>query len=213
MSVSCSDKIAKWCYVGIQGSLLSLLLDKPVYFTSFTVPSSTPYCANVLNRAFYQRFNEVTLNFPYKQNIMVHAQSPHAFEFSKADGKQPCPSSISWCKYGFVLCICYIPQKSELNFRKLEVAIEGKKQGVTKKNANTKKARLQISKIELYRIFLRIIQMYEINSLEISNLKTLSYFDMKHKAIEYRQNWNVVKCLAFKIWTKKDEKLLKFCID
>ncbi|KRT78638.1 hypothetical protein AMK59_6626 [Oryctes borbonicus] len=41
LSVSCSDKIAKWCYLGIQGSLLSFLLVKPIYINSFTVAANT----------------------------------------------------------------------------------------------------------------------------------------------------------------------------
>jgi tRNA-specific adenosine deaminase 1 len=37
ISMSCSDKISKWLVVGIQGSLLSNLLEKPIYLDEIII--------------------------------------------------------------------------------------------------------------------------------------------------------------------------------
>ncbi|KAJ8946098.1 hypothetical protein NQ318_010395 [Aromia moschata] len=52
------------------------------------------------------------------QNRIYIGQSDHQFEFSKDSTKQPCPTSISWCK---------------IESNSVEVAVEGKRQGVTKR--------------------------------------------------------------------------------
>lgn len=98
LSVSCSDKIAKWCYLGIQGALISILVDKPIYISSFTLVGGTPYSIESLNRGFYERLGNVKLTAPYVLHRMIIGQSNCTFHFSKGDDKQPCPSSISWCK-------------------------------------------------------------------------------------------------------------------
>lgn len=98
LSVSCSDKITKWCYLGIQGAILSNLLDKPIYISSFTIVGGTPFSIESITRSFYNRIGKVDLIPPYRCNEMIIGQSNLNFSFAKCNQKQPCPSSISWCK-------------------------------------------------------------------------------------------------------------------
>lgn len=35
--MSCSDKMAKWLVLGIQGSLMSILMDKPIYLSAIVI--------------------------------------------------------------------------------------------------------------------------------------------------------------------------------
>jgi tRNA-specific adenosine deaminase 1 len=37
LSMSCSDKIAKWLVLGIQGTLLSILIKQPIYFNYIVI--------------------------------------------------------------------------------------------------------------------------------------------------------------------------------
>ena len=66
LTMSCSDKLARWNILGAQGSLLSLFLD-PVYFKSIIVGSL--YSEQHLQRAVYQRLASTTgLPEPYMVN-------------------------------------------------------------------------------------------------------------------------------------------------
>ena len=51
--VSCSDKLAKWCAIGVQGALLSILLPAPIRFASITVgePCSLGALSRAISRA------------------------------------------------------------------------------------------------------------------------------------------------------------------
>ncbi|XP_056670524.1 double-stranded RNA-specific editase 1 [Monodelphis domestica] len=56
LTMSCSDKIARWNVLGIQGSLLSLFVE-PIYFSSIILGSL--YHGDHLSRAVYQRISDI----------------------------------------------------------------------------------------------------------------------------------------------------------
>ncbi|XP_071384398.1 double-stranded RNA-specific editase 1-like [Centroberyx affinis] len=91
LTMSCSDKIARWNVVGFQGSLMSYFTE-PIYFSSIILGSL--YHADHLSRAMYQRITEIedlpqsfTLNRPLLSGI------------SNAEARQPgkAPNfSVNW---------------------------------------------------------------------------------------------------------------------
>ncbi|XP_062949619.1 double-stranded RNA-specific editase 1 [Cynocephalus volans] len=91
LTMSCSDKIARWNVVGIQGSLLSVFVE-PIYFSSIILGSL--YHGDHLSRAMYQRISNIedlpplyTLNKPLLSGI------------SNAEARQPgkAPNfSVNW---------------------------------------------------------------------------------------------------------------------
>lgn len=94
------------------------------------------------------------------------------------------------------------------------MAVEGKKLGTTKKTVNTKKSRLVVCKMELFRTFINLVKEfvpdifgdhYEINKI--------TYKEAKMKADDYQIAWLHVKDACFKIWTEKDVNLLQFYLD
>uniref|UniRef100_A0A1Y9G8C1 tRNA-specific adenosine deaminase 1 n=2 Tax=Anopheles albimanus TaxID=7167 RepID=A0A1Y9G8C1_ANOAL len=157
LSVSCSDKMARWAIVGVQGALLMLLLEKPIYFKTLVLCKDTDHCVEALRRAIWGRLEAAieTLkepggsdSFPGHCPDIVTAQNGLPFRFRKNrpqpkndNGKyQPSPCGIVWCN---------------VSERPHEVEISGRRHGVTKRKLTTPTARLRISKIELFASFLR----------------------------------------------------------
>ena len=91
LTMSCSDKIAKWNVVGLQGALLSHFIE-PVYLTSVVLGSL--YNFHHLTRALYKRLGVLTsLPDSYRHNY--HLVNGISLPEARATEKSP-SSSFNW---------------------------------------------------------------------------------------------------------------------
>ncbi|ORX43821.1 hypothetical protein BCR36DRAFT_406649 [Piromyces finnis] len=83
LSMSCSDKILKWTFLGIEGSLLMYFLEKPIYLSSVTVEDM--YDEVSLNRALITRVDDVKeLPLPFERNKPdIWKSSQYLFPYTK----------------------------------------------------------------------------------------------------------------------------------
>jgi tRNA-specific adenosine deaminase 1 len=103
MSLSCSDKIARWNLMGIQGCLMSSIVD-PIYLSSVVLADGTPFNQTAMERALFKRFMDADkfLNHPFKlhQPAIIIASNKIKFPHAKNDTERVNPSanSIVFCK-------------------------------------------------------------------------------------------------------------------
>lgn len=200
LSMSCSDKMAKWNILGLQGALIQQFIDKPIHFKSLTFCNSNFCDINATERALWKRFPDLLSPMTVMKPIIRIAQTTK-FKYEKNDHLDPSPSSIVWCK------VKKCPQ---------QVAVAGKRQGITKKMANKRNARLLITKIELFREYLEILKKFN-HKMDLypldTNFEDLSYTEAKRKSQEYEKTWSELKGNYFKVWTVKRNELQHFKID
>lgn len=185
LSLSCSDKLARWAAVGLQGALLSLLLHAPIYFTTLSVGGNSPYSYDALYRAVVGRTACVpNLKPPYALSSPVFLHSTLPFSDARQPGKLPCAESIVW---------------SAVPDRPLEVAVNGIKKGATKKAEKLPSTCcLMICKKQLLHQFLHCTHV--VNGVDISNM---TYAQTKGMAEHYRAAWNSVQRTCFPAWPRK----------
>ena len=209
LSMSCSDKLAKWNILGIQGSLIMNFLEKPIYISRVVIGKS-PFCPGAMQRALLDRFktDEIEL-YPFKQQLIIIGQSCLEFQFCKSAvcrmndkiDPQPCPSSIIWC-----LC----------SSKQLEVAVEGKKQGATKKTQNRPSGRLAVCKKNLLQTFTALLRTAQIEDLPnhlkewVPRLEELTYSQAKRLATNYADMWQQLRAKVMPTWTLKGAHLMEF---
>ncbi|RXN36922.1 tRNA-specific adenosine deaminase 1 [Labeo rohita] len=207
LSLSCSDKLARWGVLGFQGALLSHYLQEPVYFRAVVV-GKCPYSHQAMQRALKTRCSDVRdlpsgfsvhdpeilqsgLEFPHNH---THTESKHTHTQGRIS---PCGAAISWCA---------------VSQQPLDVTANGYKQGVTKKALGTWQARSLISKVELFHSFLKLVAATEDSQLPESlrgkDLKT--YWDYKQAAGPYQQAWTQLRLQAFPLWPRSPRELLLF---
>jgi len=179
---------------------------------SITIGGDCPFSLDAMERGLYKRFN----NMANKPQIF---QAKIAFMHrKKQDRSHPCPTSIIWCavrnryykyyslhQYHYFYMIC----KSRILYSALEVAVAGRKQGITKKK---KGSNLLISRQMLLRTFLEIFDKYQDHYSEIRHPKKITYYDWKQWSITYTNKWEQLKLESFCNWPRKLKHLRNFSL-
>ncbi|TKS74071.1 tRNA-specific adenosine deaminase 1 [Collichthys lucidus] len=136
LSLSCSDKLARWAVLGFQGALLSHYLEEALYFSAVVV-GKCPYNREAMHRALVTRCSQVSdLPAGFSPCPLEVFQSSLEFPFSQAQTElrhQAGQGRISPC--GAAISVCNVTEQP------LDVTANGYKHGVTRKALGTAKAR------------------------------------------------------------------------
>lgn len=209
LSMSCSDKIFKWTVLGVQGALLMLFLEKPIYLESITI-GHCPYSQEAMERAVFDRFRDRlrTLDLPrgFQRVIPCIFQSSAAFPCSRSvvtnnckdpDRVKPSPSSLIW-------------SLTDFHGSKHEVSVNGYKLGTTKKNIGTSKSWVSICRQVLLQKFVLLLEK---TSCEAEPCDGKSYTECKELSGNYQAAWRTLKNHVLHNWTKKPGYTREFKLD
>ncbi len=200
LCMSCSDKLAKWQVLGLQGSLLSIFIVEPIRLNSITIGGgSVSFNKEALQRAVFTRFSEGIAKTLDKPNLSLEGYQCPDIQQSRdnfmklVETQNPAPASISWYPSLSVL---------DPNKEAIQVLVGGRKQGATKKFFGKPSSMVDICRAE---IFTRFKSLYFSKD---GMLKT--YKDCKAMSKTYNETWIKLKKNVFVGWTEKPEEFQQF---
>ncbi|XP_001356244.3 tRNA-specific adenosine deaminase 1 [Drosophila pseudoobscura] len=204
LSMSCSDKLARWNVLGVQGALIDSLLSKPIYFSTLNF-CCTEARQESVERAIYKRWqgqgrDSKHARFqPHQPQIRIDGSL--SFEYAQRGDWQPSPNGLVWSQ---------VPN----DLRPYEISVNGKRQGVTKKKLGSAQAALAVSKFKLFLKFLNMLhshaELREKFQKNLFDLEQISYATCKDLCEDYQQAWCQLKREYFLQWTCKPNELLNF---
>ncbi|KAK8456366.1 hypothetical protein SEVIR_3G011900v4 [Setaria viridis] len=190
LSMSCFDKITRWSVVGIQGALLSHILE-PLYLTTITIgqlPDGAPEGFSIENNI------EKVLNARLSS---LSSRLPASFKLSTISGDVPpltCGYSICWNKSGL---------------HEVVLGTTGRKQGTSSKAACLPSTESLLCKRRLAEAFMSL----EHSLLTKFQSGDLSYRAMKDEAHEYQHTLELLKKAPFfSCWRAKPASLGSFTV-
>lgn len=205
--MSCSDKLARWNVLGCQGALLMHFLEEPIYLSAVVI-GKCPYSQAAMQRALVGRCQNVSAlpsgfrvqELKIMQSDELFAQSRQAVQARRAEGTSrlvPCGAAISW---------------SAVSEQPLDVTANGFPQGVTKKGIQNLQTRSRISKVELFRLFQKLLSSIPEDqwpdSLRTRTLQT--YQEYKEAASAYQEAWAALRNQAFGSWLRNSADYHQF---
>lgn len=204
LSMSCSDKIAKWGVLGVQGALASHIFE-PIYLDEIVMGSVPPKMQDTVmedcERAFRTRLEYsalAALPYPYLLHVPAVSFTQQEFSHGKAQltsEEPPSPSNES---------ICWVSTSGA----KYEVLINGLRRGVGEKQRERPELRPLVSKNALFSLYRDTVTHMSMPPIPDST----TYFEVKQAATEYQQAKSVLQGEngPFSGWKVSDEEWERF---
>lgn len=220
LSHCCSDKLARWLAMGIEGALLAPLLLEPIRVKAIVIGAGA--CSiDALRRGLLERIPLATpqderplilqsqLEFCWGRNYLENQQNGSAVDGKDQPRLVPSPCSVVWC-------LNAAPQ--------LQILVEGWLQGCTKKQRAAGVACASISRSYWSSEFLKFLRNVPRDSLPNDYQQLLqeseandsyadiTYSQLKSASKEYNNRWKHLRKLSFANWMEKPTNLKSFVI-